>query len=222
MIREDVGEYFNAKQQAAENLLGMRATEVTLPSNREIRAAILQLTSFKGVSRDRRLAHMRRVALDLMERLAAFDPRLIGSVASGAIHAHSDIDLHVFCRSHDQLDHVLRVEGFDAERIERDVAAEGRCQSVRALPVRTRRRAGGAVGLRARGAAGREPQQHRWQAHRPADEGAGRAAAALRRGGSGGHPSMPAASPWFARAHGLLQKDAWFVEHEPERLARMP
>ncbi len=125
MIHEDVGEYFNAKRQAAENLLGMRATAVTLPSNREIRAAILQLTSLEGVTRDRRLAHMRSVALDLMDRLAAFDPRLIGSVASGAIHAHSDIDLHIFCRSHDQLEHVLRVEGLEAERIERDVSAGG-------------------------------------------------------------------------------------------------
>jgi len=128
MVVEEVGEYWNAKRQAAENLLGMRAGDVSLPSNREIRAAIVRLTSLEGVTKARRLAHMRRVAVDLMERLTPYDPRLIGSVASGAIHARSDIDLHVFCHDHAQLEHALRLEGIDAERIERDVAKAGACR----------------------------------------------------------------------------------------------
>ena len=128
MLMEDVGEYFDAKHRAAENLLGMRAGAVALPSNREIRAAIVQFTSLAGESKSRRLLHMRRVALDLMDRLAPFQPHVIGSVASGAIHARSDIDLHVFCRDHAELDHALFIEGIDAERIEREVEKDGACR----------------------------------------------------------------------------------------------
>jgi predicted nucleotidyltransferase len=128
MLTEDVGEYYNAKRMAAENLVGMRAGDISLPSNRDVRAAILQQTSLEGVSKASRLRHMRQVALDLMERLARFDPRLIGSVASGAIHRRSDIDLHVFCVDHADLEHALWLEGVVAERIDRDVQKDGGCR----------------------------------------------------------------------------------------------
>ena len=43
------------------------------------------------------LFRMRLKALELMELLSSFSPRLIGSVSSGKIKGNSDIDLHVFC-----------------------------------------------------------------------------------------------------------------------------
>jgi len=72
MLTEDVGEYYHAKRQAAENLVGMRAGHIALPSNREVRAAIVRLTSLQGTTKAHRLQHMRRVALELMDRLALF------------------------------------------------------------------------------------------------------------------------------------------------------
>jgi predicted nucleotidyltransferase len=39
---------------------------------------------------------MRIVALEAMEALARFTPRLIGSVATGHVRSGSDVDLHVF------------------------------------------------------------------------------------------------------------------------------
>lgn len=59
---------------------------------------------------------MRRIALELMATLEDFQPRLIGSVASGAIHAHSDIDLQLFTHRDDLLEEVLEEADLDAER----------------------------------------------------------------------------------------------------------
>lgn len=127
MIEEDIKEYYTAKHLAADNLLGMRRTDTTpLPSNREIRAAVVERVGAQGPARDRQLRHLRLVALDVMQALARFDPRLIGSVASGAIHPGSDIDIQVFTRDHDRLERVLWVEGYDAERTEVDVVKDGR------------------------------------------------------------------------------------------------
>ena len=49
---------------------------------------------------------MRRAALDLMEFLREFRPRLVGSVLSGEIRPESEIDIHLFC---DNVDSVLSV-----------------------------------------------------------------------------------------------------------------
>ena len=40
---------------------------------------------------------MRLKASEIMEILAGFSPRLIGSVSTGRVKKTSDIDLHVFC-----------------------------------------------------------------------------------------------------------------------------
>ncbi len=47
---------------------------------------------------------MRVVALEMMEALASFTPRLIGSVSTGRVRKGSDIDLHLF------VDHIELVE----------------------------------------------------------------------------------------------------------------
>lgn len=129
MLEEGVDEYWTAKHIAADNLLGMRrGSHVALPSNREIRAAIVERSALQGDGRTERLRHLREVALEVMGVLAAFDPRLIGSVASGAIHGSSDIDLHVFCAHHDRLEQTLWLAGYDFERAEVDVVKEGECR----------------------------------------------------------------------------------------------
>lgn len=103
MIEEDVKQYFTAKRLAAKRLLGrvqagrMRYRPADLPSNGEIRDAVLLLSQLsEGASRMERLFSMRVLALEVMTELAAFRPRLIGSVSTGHIRRGSDIDLHVF------------------------------------------------------------------------------------------------------------------------------
>lgn len=103
MYREGVKQYLDAKNIAARRLLGasgarkMHFRPHDLPSNGEIRAALLRLAAqAEGPDRQGRLFAMRAVALETMAALEDFTPRLIGSVASGHIRRGSDIDLHVF------------------------------------------------------------------------------------------------------------------------------
>jgi hypothetical protein len=103
MYGEEVKQYFTAKRLAAKRLLGrvdakaIRHRPQDLPSNGEIKEALLELvTEIEGDGRTRRLFAMRVVALEAMEALEPFMPRLIGSVATGHVRSGSDIDLHVF------------------------------------------------------------------------------------------------------------------------------
>jgi hypothetical protein len=94
MYGEEVKQYFTAKRLAAKRLCG-RAQD--LPSNGEIKQALLELvTEIEGEGRTARLFAMRIAALEAMEALARFAPRLIGSVATGHVRSGSDVDLHVF------------------------------------------------------------------------------------------------------------------------------
>ena len=103
MYGEDVKQYFTAKRLAAKRLLGqvqaksLRYRPQDLPSNGEIKQALLELViEIEGDARTQRLFAMRIVALEAMEALAKFTPRLIGSVATGHVRSGSDVDLHVF------------------------------------------------------------------------------------------------------------------------------
>jgi hypothetical protein len=103
MYGEEVKQYFTAKRLAAKRLLGqnhsksIRFRPQDLPSNGEIKQALLELvTEIEGEGRTRRLFAMRIVALEAMEAIEPFFPRLIGSVATGHVRSGSDIDLHVF------------------------------------------------------------------------------------------------------------------------------
>lgn len=120
MLDEGVKEYYTAKRLAAERLGATR-----LPSNRQIRSVIVALTSMDGEPRRRHLHRLREVAVEVMAHLDGFEPRLIGSVASGAVHAGSDIDLHVFCTDAAPLEGRLRRLDVDVVREERPVVKDG-------------------------------------------------------------------------------------------------
>jgi hypothetical protein len=103
MYEEGIKQYFTAKRVAAKRLLGargglkLRYRPSDLPSNGEIRDALLELAErAEGDRRSQVLFAMRIVALEAMQKLAPFEPRLIGSVSTGHIRKGSDIDLHVY------------------------------------------------------------------------------------------------------------------------------
>ena len=97
-----VREYKPAKDAAARRL-GV----ATLPSNREVAAALDRLADeVEGPAREALRVALRRDALTVMRRLQAFHPRLIGSVWRGTARQGSDIDLEVFSLDPDR---VLRV-----------------------------------------------------------------------------------------------------------------
>jgi hypothetical protein len=123
MYEEGVKQYFTAKRMAAKRLLGrvagrrLRYRPADLPSNGEIRDALLLLADLaEGSRRTRRLFAMRVVALEAMRALAGFEPRLIGSVSTGHIRKGSDVDLQVFTDDDGALETRLRELGWAYER----------------------------------------------------------------------------------------------------------
>jgi hypothetical protein len=126
MYEEGVKQYFTAKRMAAKRLLGrqaggkLRYRPSDLPSNGEIRDALLALASLaEGSHRTRRLFAMRVLALEAMREVAPFEPRLIGSVSTGHIRRGSDIDIQVFTLSPEALELHMKGLGwtFESERV---------------------------------------------------------------------------------------------------------
>lgn len=118
MYEEGVDQYFNAKHLAAKRLFGrggskkMRYRPQDLPSNGEIQQALRELVQFtEGEFSQQRLFAMRIIALETMNKLEQFNPRLIGSVSTGHVREGSDIDLHVFTDNLEEIEthiHQLR------------------------------------------------------------------------------------------------------------------
>src|SRR5262247_3150554 len=112
-------EYFTAKRKAARRLCRGGVKPEDLPSNAEIREQIQVFARIhEGDKRTEHLRDMRIEALRLMRLLAAFKPRLIGSVMTGHVRKGSDIDLHVFTDAVGLVTDTLEREGlqFDVER----------------------------------------------------------------------------------------------------------
>lgn len=88
-------EFKQAKEKAAK-MLGSRF----LPTNFEVAEELdLIADEFEGDERENRLTRMRKEALEIMEILADFQPRLIGSVWRGTVNKNSDIDIVVFSQN---------------------------------------------------------------------------------------------------------------------------
>lgn len=126
MYEEGVKQYFTGKRLAAQRILGkvagkrMRYRPQDLPSNGEIRDALLLLADLaEGEKRSRKLFAMRVVALEAMEAICRFEPRLIGSVSTGHVRRGSDIDIQVFTDDEDALAQHLSMLGhiFEPERV---------------------------------------------------------------------------------------------------------
>lgn len=120
MYQREEREYFTAKRKAARQMgVDHRFRPKDLPSNAEIRDQILRLAEcYEGDRRRDRLMDMRLAALRMMRLLAAFRPRLIGSVLTGHIRQGSDIDLHLFSDDSHSVTEMLRQENlpFTVER----------------------------------------------------------------------------------------------------------
>ncbi|RMF92767.1 MAG: HD domain-containing protein [Planctomycetota bacterium] len=112
MYNREETEYIRAKRKAARLLGHGHLRTTSLPSNREIREQLNALArQFEGSARLEQLADMRREALAMMKLLSAFRPKLIGSVLTGHIRRDSDIDLHLFSDSVEQVAARLDTEG---------------------------------------------------------------------------------------------------------------
>ncbi|MBT0895011.1 nucleotidyltransferase domain-containing protein [Geobacter hydrogenophilus] len=118
MYEEGVREYRDAKRKAARRFGPEKALSLGshLPSNAEIHGELQRLIGLHEEEvLPERLLRLRCAALRLMEMLAPFEPRLVGSVLTGAVTEQSDIDLHLFAASHEEVEEFLRGKGIPYE-----------------------------------------------------------------------------------------------------------
>ncbi len=95
MSEEGVQDFYVAKRKAAQHL-GAPDTR-NMPRNQEIEAALQEYQRlFMGDQQTEQLRALRETAMQAMQFLADFQPRLVGSVLSGTAGLHADVNLHLF------------------------------------------------------------------------------------------------------------------------------
>jgi hypothetical protein len=98
MAEHGIRDFLVAKRKAADRF-GVTDGAV-LPKNTEIEAALSEYQRlFRGDEHAATLYAQRQAALQAMQCLAPFAPRLVGAVLSGTATEHSDVQLHLFADS---------------------------------------------------------------------------------------------------------------------------
>jgi hypothetical protein len=122
MVQEHIDDYLCAKQKAAERL-GVR-NKRDMPGNEEIAAAVLEYRRlFASPQQVDKLRCQREAALNAMKLFADFEPRLVGSVLYGTANTHSDIVLHLFSDSHEDVAFFLMARNMPYQLKERKFAS---------------------------------------------------------------------------------------------------
>lgn len=99
-------DYGSAKRKAARQLGA--ADSQNLPDNQEIENALREYQAiFQADAAPSRLAQLRKVAMEYMERLIDYDPHLTGSVLNGTAGKHSDINLQLFTEKEKDIEFLL-------------------------------------------------------------------------------------------------------------------
>jgi hypothetical protein len=120
MAEHGIQDYYVAKRKAAERY-GV-VDGAFLPRNTEIEAALISYQRlFGGVRHERSVQEQRRVALQAMQLLQEFEPRLVGAVLHGSATAYADIQLHVFSDNAEAVSLHLMDRRFDYEVFERRI-----------------------------------------------------------------------------------------------------
>jgi hypothetical protein len=101
LIAQDGADYDSARRKAARQVLAERPPGAgMLPDNAQIEAEVRRYQAlFHGGTQPARLRQLRAVALQVMRRLAQFQPYLTGPVFNGTAGAHDDIHLQLFADS---------------------------------------------------------------------------------------------------------------------------
>ena len=117
MIAEDGADYGTAKRKAARLILGnQRVRGDVLPDNAQIEAEVREYQAlFQGEEQSQHLLHLRRLALEVMEKFEDFAPYLTGAVLNGTASEHSDIHLQLFTESSKDVAVFLLNAGMDYE-----------------------------------------------------------------------------------------------------------
>lgn len=115
---QGIENYRQAKMKAAQNL-GFSGRG-PLPSNTEIESAVMEHHRLFGAADHAAMLHsLRRIALEVMQWLAEFNPRLVGPVLAGTAAPHSAINLHVFADAPESVAFHLEAEQMSYSLYER-------------------------------------------------------------------------------------------------------
>lgn len=118
IIAEGGCDYQTAKRKAAAGL-GAADTR-NLPSNMEIEQALIEHQRlFHGDTQPVRLRILREEAVRAMEFFQDFDPKLVGPVLNGTAGDHSDVQLHLFAGTQEEVALYLMEKGVPYEQGER-------------------------------------------------------------------------------------------------------
>jgi hypothetical protein len=132
-IAEEGCDYAQAKRRAVRELLGDGSdTRGAMPDNAEIEHELRRhLRLFAADTHPRLLCDLRCTAAAFMERLARFNPHLVGAVLNGTATEHSDIELHLFTDSAKDVEIFLMDAGidFDVEGGDKGTPAALECLS---------------------------------------------------------------------------------------------
>ncbi len=132
MSEHGIQDYRVAKRKAAERYGVVDGP--LLPKNTEIEAALMSRQRlFGGDTHASSLQEQRRVALQAMQLLRQFEPRLVGPVLTGSATEFADIQLHVFADSAEAVCMHLMDRRYEYEVFERRV----RLTPERQVPVPT-------------------------------------------------------------------------------------
>ena len=124
MSEEHLSDYYRAKHKAAARL-GAANTR-NLPRNDEIEKALVEYQSlFRADSQPLRLKRLRETALRAMEFLASFNPRLVGPVLRGTADEHTEVTLHVFADTPEEIGLFLLEQGIPYKNGEKRVMLAG-------------------------------------------------------------------------------------------------
>ncbi len=122
MAEHGIQDYLVAKRKAAERYGVVDGS--FLPKNVEIEAALVaHQRLFEGDRHTSSLQQQRRIALQAMQLLAKFEPRLVGAVLNGTATEFTDIQLHVFSDTPEAVYLQLLERRYDYEVFERKLQA---------------------------------------------------------------------------------------------------
>ncbi len=95
-----MSDYYAAKRKAAQHL----GLQQPLPRNEEVAQALGEYQRlFQADIQPRHLKKLRETALQAMCLLECFEPRLTGFVLTGTAHRHSDVNLHLFAATPEEV-----------------------------------------------------------------------------------------------------------------------
>ena len=118
MAEEDLSDFQAAKRKAAGRLV--LPEEKYLPTNREVESALHQyLQLFHADRVTAALRRLRRIAVEAMRFLSAYDPRLVGPVLSGAVTAGCEVQIHVSADTPEEVALILHEHDIPFEQAER-------------------------------------------------------------------------------------------------------